>query len=62
MDEEESVAWMADPFSDVSVRYSNLHPSMEVVREEEEEDGMIFTTDESILTFVSEDVDVMVRD
>ena len=60
VDEEESVAWMADPFPDVSVIYSNVHPSIEVVREEEEEEeGRIVTIDESIFTMVCDDGDVM---
>ena len=65
LNEEEEVrnVWMADPFPDEKVRYSKVHPSIEVeIEEEEEEEGRIVTDDASTFTFVSEDVDVMVMD
>ena len=62
-EEEERRARMSDPFSDESVRYSNVHPSMEVEREEEEEEeGMIFTTVASAFACMSEEGEVIVRD
>ena len=40
---------MSDPFSDESVRFLNVHPSMKVEREEEEDEaGRIFTSDNPI--------------
>ena len=62
MDEEESVAWMADPFPDVSVIYSNVHPSIEVVREEEEEEeveGEMHRMDASTLTGVVPELELI---
>ena len=68
MEEEESVAWMADPFPDASVRYSNVHPSMLVVIEreeevgEEEEEGEMDRMDVSTFTGCPGDEEVMVRE
>ena len=73
VDEEESVAWMADPFPDVCVRYSNVHPSMVLVIEreeeegeevegEEEEEGEMDRMDESIVTGIGCEEEVKVRE
>ena len=61
MDEEESVAWMADPFPDVSVTYSNAHPEIVVVDWEEDEETTD-RSDASTLTGVVDEAEVMVRD
>ena len=63
VDEEESVAWMADPFPDVSVIYSNVHPSILVDMDGEEEvEGEMHRMDASTLTGVVDDADVTVRE
>ena len=66
MEEEESVAWMADPFPDVCVRYSNVHPSMVLVvieREEEvEEEVEMDRMDESTFTGIVREEEVKVRE
>ena len=59
-EEEERDAWMADPFPDEKLRYSNVHPSMDVVDVEEDEEEM-FTTDTLTLR-VFDVLEVMVRD
>ena len=58
VDEEESVAWMADPFPDVSVTYSNVHPSTIVVDVEEDEEEM-HRMDASTLTGVVPELELI---
>ena len=60
---EERDAWMADPFPDVKLRYSNVHPSMEVeIEEEEEEEEEMLTIDSLTFTGVSVEADVTVSE
>ena len=56
---------MADPFPDVKLRYSNVHPSIDVEteeEEEEEEEAEMLTIDASTLTDIDGLSDVMFND
>ena len=62
MDEEESVAWMADPFPDVRVIYSNVHPLIVVDMDGEEVEGKMHRIDASTLTGVIPEFEVILSD
>ena len=66
-EEEERDAWMADPFPNVKLRDSKLHPSMEVEieeeeEEEEEEEGEMFRIDALTFTGVAVEAEVNVSE
>ena len=64
VDEEESVAWMADPFPDVSVIYSNVHPSIvvEMDEEDEEDEETMERMDASKLACTFDEAEVIVKE
>ena len=60
-EEEERDAWMADPFPDEREMFSNVHPSIDVL-DDEEDDDVMDRMDTSTLTGVRDEEEVIERE